>query len=206
MTKIGKATVAYEPLYTAPDRRVHGFAVRVDPPAIADVEHALRAVPWASLGWLRIVVDVSGADLRDGSLLHGPVVEHARSCMLAISEADAGQGLDVIAMAQVHRRAGYEIGIRDFGAGWGCFSLMSALQPDMIVLPESLVRTLHRDTYRMVVVESIARAALDLGVNVAAQGIRTRAELKAILRCGVNVVASGRGLPRLVGETLRNLA
>jgi EAL domain-containing protein (putative c-di-GMP-specific phosphodiesterase class I) len=86
-----------------------------------------------------------------------------------------------------YRNQGFITAIDDFGAGHAGLSLLVDFQPDVIKLDMHLVRNIHQDRKRLAVVRGTVATAIELGVQVIAEGIEHQAEYEALHELGVTL-------------------
>ncbi|WP_296260928.1 MULTISPECIES: EAL domain-containing protein [unclassified Pseudomonas] len=84
-----------------------------------------------------------------------------------------------------YRQFGFKTAIDDFGAGYSGLTLLADFQPDLIKLDMALVRDVHRDRARQVLVRGIVTMCTELGVTVIAEGIEHAEERDFLADCGI---------------------
>jgi EAL domain-containing protein (putative c-di-GMP-specific phosphodiesterase class I) len=82
------------------------------------------------------------------------------------------------------RIMGIKIALDDFGLGESNYRMMLDCWPDCIKVDRYVVRNCDSDYGRRAILDSIANLALTIGSKVIAEGVQTRAELKAIKDLG----------------------
>ena len=75
-----------------------------------------------------------------------------------------------------YRRAGMQLAIDDFGAGYAGLSLLAEFQPDIVKLDMSLVRGIHAHGPRQAIVRGISQVCADLGIDFVVEGVETEDE------------------------------
>ena len=83
---------------------------------------------------------------------------------------------------------GFKTAIDDFGAGMAGLELLADLKTSHLKIDMALIRGMDRDERRRTIVTSIVHLARDLGVDVIAEGIETKAELEMLKALGVRLV------------------
>ena len=78
--------------------------------------------------------------------------------------------------------------IDDFGAGHAGLGLMSDLETDIVKLDMRLVRNIHRDPRRSIIVQRLLRMCADLGTLVVVEGVECREELDRLKELGATHV------------------
>ena len=82
------------------------------------------------------------------------------------------------------RAVGCRIYLDDFGTGYSSMSWLSQLPIDAIKIDRSFTAGLLNDPRRRVVVDSMIRLSLDLGLDVFAEGVELEAQAEALLAMG----------------------
>ena len=88
-------------------------------------------------------------------------------------------------MVRALRSAGAAIALDDVGGGRGALRYVPALQPDLLKLDVDVVRRVHAEPLKRVMVESALAVARTLDTPVVAEGIETARELDLLLRMGI---------------------
>jgi blue light- and temperature-responsive anti-repressor len=83
-----------------------------------------------------------------------------------------------------YRRAGIQLAIDDFGAGYAGLSLLSEFQPDIVKLDMGLVRGIERDGPRQSIVHAIWQVCIDLGIDFLVEGVETLDEFSWFTNLG----------------------
>jgi len=86
-----------------------------------------------------------------------------------------------------YKKRGFRTAIDDFGEGYAGLNLLAEFIPDIVKLDMALVRSLDRDKNRRTIVRHMARLCEDLGIEVIAEGIETKAERDTLLDLGVDL-------------------
>ena len=110
-----------------------------------------------------------------------------------------------VAAANLSRIAEVGMGIEmdDFGAGHSSLNYLTQFPIDTLKLDRSLIEKLGSDTQQNVIVKTLITLGQNLGVNVVAEGLETRIQLRALMRMGCKVGQGfllGRPMP--LEETL----
>ncbi|WP_374437477.1 EAL domain-containing protein [Inhella sp.] len=87
-----------------------------------------------------------------------------------------------------YRRTGFLTAIDDFGAGYAGLKLLADFQPDLVKLDMHLVRGIDADKPRRAIVRGLLSTCEELGIQVIAEGIETRAERDALADLGVRLM------------------
>ncbi|RMF75097.1 MAG: EAL domain-containing protein [Acidobacteria bacterium] len=116
-----------------------------------------------------------------------------------ISERETVTNFDILRRTCDHfRRIGIRIALDDVGSGYASMAAAMDLEPDLIKIDMSLVRSSDADVARQALIASLCALAGKLGAEVVAEGIETEAELETMRRLGVHYGQGyllGRGRP-----------
>lgn len=109
--------------------------------------------------------------------------------VLEITEHDVIEDYDTLsASLEPLRRKGLRIAIDDAGAGYASFRHILSLRPDMIKLDISLTRNIDTDIGRRSLAASLVQFSKEIGCQLIAEGVETRAELDVLTGLGVHKV------------------
>jgi PAS domain S-box-containing protein len=163
-----------------PDLELHTLMVALD---------AAGALP----GHLYVSVNLSPETLMgpgvSGALARSPI-PYAR-IVLEITEHSSVEDYDALARAlRPLREAGTRIAVDDAGAGYATFRHILALSPDVIKLDRTLIAGIDHDPARRALAAAMVSFAGETRTSVTAEGLETAAELRTVLRLGVD---SGQG-------------
>ena len=171
------------------------------------IEQALsQAVRWAQAGVSRggglpISINVSAWQLRRHDfpqrlqeLIQRQPQGMAAWLHLDVLEADA-LAETVAAQALIQRCLSLGVGIAldDFGAGYSRLASMKRLTVDTLKIDRSLVQGMLGDGQDTSLVESIIQLARNLGCNLLAKGVESRAHARELLRLGCRL-GQGHGI------------
>lgn len=108
--------------------------------------------------------------------------------VLEITERSAIMAFSAFRSALEYFRAlGFKIAIDDAGAGYATLQSIIELKPDFIKLDMSLIRGIESDNIKQELVRALKRFGQETGVSMIAEGIETKAELKALLEMDINL-------------------
>jgi EAL domain-containing protein (putative c-di-GMP-specific phosphodiesterase class I) len=108
--------------------------------------------------------------------------------VIELTEHRTPEAIDEIMPAvQELRRAGAGIALDDVGGGRGALRYARAVEPDLIKLDGDVVRRVHVEPMKRIMVESALAVARDLDTPVVAEGIESLQELELLLRMGVSL-------------------
>jgi EAL domain-containing protein (putative c-di-GMP-specific phosphodiesterase class I) len=86
------------------------------------------------------------------------------------------------------RSSGTRIALDDVGLGHSNYKMIVDVRPDYFKIDRYFVHAVHTDSYRMAVLESVARLAERVGARVVAEGVETRKELASVVGLGIDLV------------------
>ncbi|WP_422744079.1 EAL domain-containing protein [Mycobacterium sp. WMMD1722] len=86
-----------------------------------------------------------------------------------------------------YRQRGFIVAIDDFGAGFAGLNLLADFQPDLIKLDMGLIRDIDRDKARRIICTAIVELSRELGIEVVAEGVEQRDELRCLEDIGVHL-------------------
>ncbi len=75
--------------------------------------------------------------------------------------------------------------IDDFGAGYSGLNLLAEWQPDIIKLDMNLIRDIHQNKAKQLIVKSIIDVCNGLGIQMIAEGVEVKEELAALVDLGI---------------------
>lgn len=88
---------------------------------------------------------------------------------------------------QVYRANRFRTALDDFGAGYAGLNLLAEYQPDVVKLDMGLIRGIDGRAAARAVVSGLAGICQQLGIDVVAEGVETRAELDALRSLGLHL-------------------
>lgn len=106
-------------------------------------------------------------------------LEITESCLCENIE-DLSEKLSLI------RNEGMTVSIDDFGTGYSSLSYLKDLPIDYLKIDMSFINGIDRSEKQLRLFRGITDVARSLGVEVVAEGVETKDQLNAVLRCGCN--------------------
>jgi EAL domain-containing protein (putative c-di-GMP-specific phosphodiesterase class I) len=94
---------------------------------------------------------------------------------------------EIVPAVRALREAGAGIALDDVGGGRGALRYARAVEPDLIKLDGDVVRRIHAEPMKRIMVESALAVARDLDTPVVAEGIESSQELGLLLRMGITL-------------------
>ena len=86
---------------------------------------------------------------------------------------------------EYYKKVGFSTALDDFGSGFANLNWLADLSPDQLKLDMTLIRDIHKDRRRRVIVQSVARLAEELGINLIAEGIEVKEERDCLADIGI---------------------
>lgn len=86
-----------------------------------------------------------------------------------------------------YKKRGFRTAIDEFGGGHSGLNLLVEWQPDMIKLDKSMIRDIHENSTRQILVRSIIDVATDLDIRVMATGVEQRGEFTMLRDFGLSL-------------------
>lgn len=121
------------------------------------------------------------------------------SLLIELSEHDQVTDYPTLITAlQQLRELGARLAIDDVGSGYSSLKHVLATSPEVLKLDRSMVTDVATDDTKRLLIQAIAKFALDSNAMVVAEGVETRAEADTLLACGVSFGQGwlfGRPLP-----------
>src|SRR6185369_110641 len=107
--------------------------------------------------------------------------------MLEVTEhASVSDYSPIATILEPMRQRGLRLAVDDAGAGFASFRHILKLQPDVITLDVSLIRTIDTDTGCRALAAALIRFAEETGSKIVAEGVETDAELQVLRELKVN--------------------
>ena len=205
--------MAFQPIVSWKDRRIFGYEalMRSDEPLMKNPAEMLDAAE--RLGRLRelgravrsrvataapdcppdtrIFVNLHSVDLEDEQLYlpDAPLSKIADRVVLEITERASLSGVKNVASCVSKLKAlGFEIAIDDLGAGYAGLTSFAQLEPEIVKLDMSLVRSVDSDSRRQSIVRSMKQLSDELGILVVAEGVETAAERDVLAELGCDLL------------------
>lgn len=86
-----------------------------------------------------------------------------------------------------YKQSGFKTAIDDFGAGYAGLNFLSNIHADILKLDMALIRNIHQDRTRQIIVRGILQICKELSVKVIAEGIEVREEFSILQDFGVEL-------------------
>lgn len=147
-----------------------GWHVRLANSGFADIAVNVTARHLADAGFAQKVIDLLDAGGVPHRHLHIEVTE--RVLMEASNSATTG--------LRVLRDAGVQVGLDDFGTGYSSLAYLRQFPLDFVKIDKSFIDELDRADGARAIVAAIIELSHALGLIVVAEGVETRAHLRAL--------------------------
>ena len=138
-----------------------------------------------------LFVNLHPRDLFDDNLFepHSPLASIAPRVVLEVTERASLDELgDVRDRVRRLRELGYRIAIDDLGAGYASLSAIALLEPDVVKLDMTLVRSVETLPTKQRLVRAMTSLASELGSMVVAEGVETEAERDCLVDLGCDLL------------------
>jgi EAL domain-containing protein (putative c-di-GMP-specific phosphodiesterase class I) len=90
-------------------------------------------------------------------------------------------------IVSAYKKFGFLTALDDFGAGYAGLGLLAKLQPDLIKIDMELLRDIHLNRAKQVIVVGIVRIARELEITVLAEGVENSDELTVLRAAGISL-------------------
>lgn len=112
----------------------------------------------------------------------------AQNVVIEISESDVIHGIPRLndRLNEAHAR-GALIALDDFGAGYAGLNSLIDVNPDIIKLDMYLIRNIDSSGPRQATIKALVGLALDLGIDLIAEGVETAEEYAFLTRAGIDM-------------------
>ena len=122
--------------------------------------------------------------------------------VLEITERDAVSNYQLFQkVIRYYRKSGFRIAIDDFGAGYGGLKMLSILEPDFVKIDRHFFQKQEKSRVNYNLIDAIATACHRIGVDVIAEGIEDREDVRTCLSVGIDLLQGfyfARPAPTLV--------
>lgn len=106
-----------------------------------------------------------------------------------ISERHQLDGIfDMQTTMQHYKDNNYCIAIDDFGVGYSGYKLLHDIKPDILKIDRFFLQDVHKHPKKKVMLKSITHLAIQLGIQVVAEGVETKEELLICRDVGCHLV------------------
>jgi EAL domain-containing protein (putative c-di-GMP-specific phosphodiesterase class I) len=168
-----------------------GFIVSIGRWVLRAACQQLRTWQDAGLPTMRIAINISAAELRDGGFVSGvrAVLEETgvapHHLQLELTETFLMQDSTATA-AVLHalRQLGVKLALDDFGTGYSSLSHLKRFPIDTLKIDQAFVRDIASNVSDGVIVGLLISMGRRLNMRVIAEGVETAAELAALLKHG----------------------
>lgn len=167
------------------------FELAVEQQVCGSLGRAVRELATEHCAAHALFLNVHPLELSDRWLVQpdDPIFTHEAGVYLEITESVplSHRGLVDDILREV-RSKGIGIVVDDLGAGYSNLRYIADLEPHIVKLDRGLIEGLDTDPRRRILVASLVKLCRDLGSEVVAEGIETRAEFDAVRDAGVKYV------------------
>jgi diguanylate cyclase (GGDEF)-like protein len=151
-----------------------------------------EAAAWPSdAGAMKVTVNVSSAQLRDGSFaadVAASLERHGLSparLMLEVTESVAmATDLETQETLRELRRLGVGLALDDFGTGYSSLSYLARTKVDLLKLDRAFLANVDEDPVQARLVGAVIQLATSLGIEIVAEGIERSTQLNRVQELG----------------------
>ncbi|MBI5162189.1 MAG: EAL domain-containing response regulator [Micrococcales bacterium] len=160
-----------------------------------------------------VFVNIDPGDLEDNLLFStaSPLAPVAKRIILEITEREALKNVEnVRARVFALRRLGFRIAIDDLGAGYSALTSFAELEPEIVKIDMSLVRSVHREPLKRRIIRLVVGLCSQLGITAVAEGVETLDEFETLRELGCDVMQGfllarpGNPLPQVAWGNLKS--
>lgn len=112
--------------------------------------------------------------------------EDLHRLVIEIIENEQSDGEIMEAKHKLAKRLNAEIAVDDFGAGYSSESVLLYMQPRYVKIDISIVKEIHKDADRQMLVSNLLAYTRDRGIKVIAEGIECMEEMEVLIDLGVD--------------------
>jgi EAL domain-containing protein (putative c-di-GMP-specific phosphodiesterase class I) len=110
------------------------------------------------------------------------------SLMFEVTEGEEVRNVPHLqSIVSAYKEMGFTVAVDDFGAGHAGLSLLADFQPDIVKLDMGLIRGIHLNRSRQVLVKATLGACADLGISVVVEGVEDVEEYGVLRGYGVEL-------------------
>lgn len=91
-------------------------------------------------------------------------------------------------IVEYYQQLGFATAIDDFGSGYSGLGLLADFQTGIVKLDMGLIRNIHQDRPRQVIVQHTIHMLQQLNIRVLAEGIETEAEMHWLQQAGIELM------------------
>ena len=168
------------------------FARAVAEGACGNLGRLIRDAAFATCGDIALFVNLHPDELTARWLVRpdDPVGFHSRAVYLEITEAVPLEHFDLCrsVLREIQERADARLVVDDLGAGYSNLKYIADLEPAVVKLDRELIASIDQQPRVQRLVHWLVRLCEDLGAEVVAEGVETKAELSCLKDQGVQLV------------------
>ncbi|UYG02048.1 EAL domain-containing protein [Halomonas sp. LR3S48] len=102
-----------------------------------------------------------------------------------VTETERVQGQHLGNIIEAYRSMGFVTALDDFGNGFANLDLLVELHPDRLKIDRALVMGCDSDSRRQAILRALIGLGRELGIDLVAEGVETRAEALWLARSGI---------------------
>lgn len=87
---------------------------------------------------------------------------------------------------EYYKNQGYKIALDDYGAGYSGLKTLHTIKPNYVKIDMELIRDIHKDNFKIALIESVVSFCNSSNIKIIAEGIETKEELMTLIKLGVH--------------------
>ena len=121
-------------------------------------------------------------------ILHDLNIKKDTMCFEISERLELDGRYDMQKIMQHYKDENYCIAIDDFGVGYSGYKLLYDIKPDILKIDRFFLQDIHKHPKKKIMLRSITHLAIQLGIQVVAEGVETREELLVCRDIGCHLV------------------
>jgi EAL domain-containing protein (putative c-di-GMP-specific phosphodiesterase class I) len=150
----------------------------------------IRELTIQGCGGVAVFTNVHPQELMQRWLIRpdDPIYSHDNDVYIEITESVPFSHFDIChsTLKEIQSRGSVHLVIDDLGAGFSNLQRIVDLNPSIVKLDMQLIRGIHENRRKQLLVRSIVSMCVDQGARVVAEGIETADELYAVIDTGAH--------------------
>lgn len=206
---------AFQPIVSVKSHTVFAHEALARGPQGQPADSVLGQVTWENRHRfdqecrMRAIEQAAALDMRESLSINfiPNAVTDPRACLRGTLRAAADCGFDLsrlifevtesekivdaetlVRIFREYRKLGIKTAIDDFGAGYAGLNLLARFQPDIVKIDIDLVRDVHVNKTKQIIVENIVSLCDKLGVIPLAEGVETVEERDFLTSIGIDLM------------------
>lgn len=93
----------------------------------------------------------------------------------------------LVDILEYYQKLGFKTALDDFGSGYSGLNLLAEVQPSIVKLDMALIRDIHLDARRQIIVRNTVKLLRELGCEPLAEGVETLQEFRFLEGLGIDL-------------------